>query len=156
MKSIGIRATPSSIHFSIYCNKAKVVINTEEVKIPLALTTPLGLKYIRSTILDILREYEIENACIRATEPSAQKPSIERLQIEAVIQEAFASSDLCRYYVGHISSISKNLGIQRTKFKPMVDGESNDLNIQNWDILKKEQREAVLAAIGAIETQGGK
>jgi hypothetical protein len=82
------------------------------------------------------------------TEPSAQTLRIERIQIEGVIQEAFASSSLTDYYVGQISSISARLGIDRALFKPMVEGQ-NDLGIETWNRMTKEQREAILCAMGA-------
>lgn len=148
MPSLGIRATPSSVFFAVYCHSEKTVINVEQIKIPKALSTPLSLKFIRSTILDIMREYSIEYACIRITESIANL-NIERIQIEGVIQEAFASSDLIKYCVGNVASISRLNGFNRDKFKPMVNEGVNDLNIENWKNHKKEEREAILSAIGA-------
>lgn len=148
MKTIGIRAAPKSVTFAIYDSEQSLVINVEEIRIPAAFPTPAALKYLRSNLLDVLREYQVERAGVRVTEPSAQSMSIERIQIEGVIQEAFASSDLHSYYVGQISSISKRLGLDRTRFKPLVAGE-NDLGIENWDKMSKEEREAILCAMGA-------
>jgi hypothetical protein len=34
------------------------------------------------------------------------------------------------------------------RFKPLVAGE-NDLGIENWDKMSKEEREAILCAMGA-------
>lgn len=82
------------------------------------------------------------------TEPSAQSPNIARIQIEGVVQEAFASSLLKSYYVGQISSISARLGIERADFKRYVDGQL-DWPVENWASLRKEQREALLCAMGA-------
>lgn len=147
MITIGIRAAPKEVTFAIYDSSALAVVNVEVIKIPAAFETPAALKYVRSNLLDILREYKVERAGVRVTESIAQ-PSIERIQIEGVIQEAFASSELESYYVGQISSISKRLGIARNQFKPLVDGEE-DLGIENWKIMKKEHREAILCAMGA-------
>ncbi len=148
MKTIGIRAAPKSVTFAIYDAEQNLVINVEKIKIPAAFSTPAALKYMRSNLLDVLREYQVERAGVRVTEPSAQSMSIERIQIEGVIQEAFASSNLQSYYVGQISSISKRLGLDRARFKPLVAGE-NDLGIENWDKMSKEEREAILCAMGA-------
>jgi hypothetical protein len=41
------------------------------------------------------------------------------------------------------------LGIARTAFKPLVDGE-NDYPVENWKKMSKEEREALLSAIGAV------
>ena len=148
MITIGIRAAPKTVTFAVYDCEAEAVVNVEEIKIPAAFSTPAALKYVRSNLLDILREYKVERAGVRVTEVSAQSPSIERIQIEGVIQEAFASSELQSYYVGQISSISKRLGIDRARFKPLINGE-NDFGIENWKAMGKEEREAILCAIGA-------
>ncbi len=75
-------------------------------------------------------------------------PNLDRIQIEGVIQEAFASSELKSYYAGAIAVISKHLGIHRSKFKPLIDGKE-DFGVENWEAMGKEEREAVLCAIGA-------
>ena len=148
MKTIGIRATPKAVTFAIFDTEQKTVLNVEELKIPAAFPTPAALKYLRSNLLDILREYSVECAGVRVTEPNAQSMSIERIQIEGVIQEAFSSSDLKFYYVGQISSISKRLGFERTMFKPLVAGDE-DPGVENWKNMSKEGREAILCAMGA-------
>lgn len=149
MITMGIRAAPKAITFAIYDSDEKKVVNIEEIRVPAALATPDALKYIRSNLLDVLREFKVEKAGIRATEPNAQSPSIDRIHIEGVIQEAFASSNLLDYYIGHISTITHRLGIARTAFKPLVDGE-NDYPVENWNKMSKEEREALLSAIGAV------
>jgi hypothetical protein len=146
--TIGIRAAPKVVTFAIYDSLSNAIQNVEEIKIPAAFSIPASLKYVRSNILDVLREYNVEKAGVRVTEPSAQTLRIERIQIEGVIQEAFASSSLTDYYVGQISSISARLGIDRALFKPMVEGQ-NGLGIEAWNRMTKEQREAILCAMGA-------
>ncbi len=147
MITIGLRASPTEITFAIFDARAKRIINVEEIKIPAAFTMPEALKYVRSNLLDVLREYAVEQAGIRATEPTAQNPSTERIQIEGVIQEAFASSNLVNYYVGLIASISSKIGIDRSEFKPLVEGK--DYPVEGWKSLTRAGREAVLTAIGA-------
>lgn len=148
MRTIGIRAAPKAVTFVVFDADADAVLNVEDIRIPIAFHTPEALKYVRNNLLDILREYGIERAGIRVTEPSAQSPNIARIQIEGVVQEAFASSLLKSYYVGQISSISARLGIERADFKRYVDGQL-DCPVENWASLRKEQREALLCAMGA-------
>jgi hypothetical protein len=148
MITIGIRAAPKVITFAIYDTDSDTVLNVEEIKIPAAFSTPGALKYLRSNLLDVLREYNVERAGVRVTEAFSQHLSIDRIQIEGVIQEAFASSELRSYYVGQIASISRRLGIEREKFKPLVDGAEN-LGVENWNKMAKEEREAILCAMGA-------
>lgn len=149
MITIGIRAAPKAVTFAVYDSKKREIINVEQIKIPAAFPTPDALKYLRSNLLDVLREFRVRKAGIRACEPSAQSISIERVQIEGVIQEAFASSDLSAYYVGHISSISSRVGIPRTDFKLLVAGEKQ-FEVENWDSMAAIEREAVLCAVGAV------
>ncbi|SEM97617.1 hypothetical protein [Bradyrhizobium sp. OK095] len=147
MIAIGIRAAPSAVTFAIIDTDQNSIVNVERIKIPAAFETPDALKYVRSNLLDILREYEVERAGIRVTEPSADGASVERIQIEGVIQEAFASSDLKAYYVGQIASISARVGFDRARFKPMVAGEDSP-GVENWEKMTKEAREAILCAMG--------
>jgi len=148
MRTIGIRAAPKAITFVVYDSIENRILNVEEIKIPVAFEAPDALKYIRNNLLDILREYEVEQAGIRVTEPNAQLPNIQRIQIEGVVQEAFASSALKSYYVGQISSISSRLSIDRADFKKYIDG-TLEWRVENWDDLDDKQREALLCAIGA-------
>lgn len=150
MITLGIRAKPDSVTFAIYDSEVLNVINVEKVKIPKALSIPESLKYLRNTILDILREYGVEKAGIRVTESNSQSLNIHRIQIEGVIQEAFASSNLISYYCGQISSIAARVGIERADFKRFVDGEMDYNSIEAWGELNKEGREALFAALGAV------
>src|SRR5690606_1890353 len=79
MITIGIRAAPKCVTFAIYDTEAKSVLNVEEIKIPAAFETPAALKYVRSNLLDVLREYQVERAGVRVTE-SVASSNIERIQ----------------------------------------------------------------------------
>lgn len=149
MRTIGIRATPKEVVFAIYDSDDEAIINIETIKIPKAMDVPSSLKYIRNNLLDVLREYEVEKAGIRITESTAQKLSIDRIQIEGVIQEAFASSNLSKYYVGQISSIAAKLAMPRDSFKKYIKGEL-EYEIEGWKKLSENSREAALCAIGAV------
>lgn len=150
MKTIGIRVMPSAITFVVYDSKDEVIVNNERIKIPKALSTPDALKYVRNNILDVLHEYEIENAGLRKTESNSQHLNITRVEIEGVIQEAFASSNLKKYFCGQISNISAKIGIERAKFKKYVNGSLPFNLIENWEEMDEMAREAALAALGAV------
>ena len=149
MITIGIRANPKQIIFALYDKEEDEMINVEAIKIPVALEVPEGLKYARNMILDVLREYKVERGGLRVTEAVAQTPNIQRLQIEAVIQEAFASSSLEKYYLGQISNISSRIGIDRADFKLLIDGIQTYKPVKDWKSFSKEEREAILTALGA-------
>lgn len=151
MRSIGIRAAPSVVTFAVYDTDEQSILNVEGIKVPAAFNMPDSLKYIRNNLLDVLREYQIARAGIRITESNAQSLNIARVQIEGVIQEAFASSTLEDYYVGQISSISARVGFPRENFKRFVSGELNLEMVENWMDLSLAEREAVLCAIGAAK-----
>lgn len=147
MITIGIRAAPGAVTFAVIDIDTNTVINVEKIKIPAAFERPDALKYVRSNLLDILREYKVERAGIRETESIADS-NTERTQLEGVIQEAFASSELKGYYVGQIASISSRAGFESKRFKLMVAGE-DDPGVENWEKMTKEAREAILCAMGA-------
>lgn len=146
---IGVRASPTEVIYCVFDPELDRVENVGKISIPKSLGVPEQLKHIRLNLLDVLREYGISEAGIRILEPTAQSISVERVQIEGVIQEAFASSNVKSYYVGQISSISSRIGIERNKFKPLVDGEISLDGFENWHELSKTEREATLCAMGA-------
>jgi hypothetical protein len=149
MITIGIRAAPKAVTFAVYNSDGERIINIGDIKVPAALSVPRRLKYVRCNVLDVLREYQVQRAGIRETEPSAQSSNIDRIRIESVLQEAFASSDLEKYYVGQIASISARIGIDRTDFKPLVNG-TREYKVDDWSTLTAVRREAVLCAVGAV------
>ena len=148
MITIGIRVSPELVNFAIYDTDAAAVLTVEKIVVPLAFEPPDALKYVRSNLLDILREFKVEKAGLRTTEPIAQSKNIARIQFEGVILEAFASSELKAYYIGHVSSISAKIGIDRSQFKPMIENKQTP-NIANWGAMNREAREAILCAQGA-------
>lgn len=151
-KSIGIRVTPSVIFFALVSeNKKGITIELiDRLNNPQALEIPEQLKFIRNNLCDIINEFDITNACIRITEPSAQSLSLERIYIEGVIQELFASSTISSYYVGQISSISKRLGMDRQDFKPYAEGKKDFMEIAGWGRYDLEERESIMAAFSAL------
>lgn len=150
MRTLGIRVKPNAVVIAVYDSDENSIINVEDIKIPKALPPPEALKYVRNSILDILREYEIQKAGLRIIESNSKTIVIRRLEIEGVIQEAFASSTLSSYFCGQISKISAKLSMVRADFKKYVDGELEYKRVENWAKFDKEQREAVLTALGAI------
>lgn len=152
MKSIGIRVTPSSIYYTIVESNGEEleIIVTDKINNPKALIVPEQLKFLRNTLCDIINEFKIGNACIRIAEPTAQSTSINRVYIEGVMQELFASSTIEKYFVGQISNISSNLGIKRSDFKPFAEGKEIFLGIENWKKYSLEQRESFMSAISAL------
>lgn len=151
-KSIGIRVTPSTLFFSIvtYENEVLEITVVDKINNPKALNIPEQLKFLRNTLCDIINEFSITNACIRITESNVKSINIPRIYIEGVIQEIFASSSVIKYYVGQISSISANLGIDRADFKPYAEGKKVYNEIENWSSYSLEERESLMSSISAL------
>jgi len=151
--SIGIRATPSCIFYAIVKeNKDSFeIISIDKLVVPTALIIPEQLKFIRNTFLDIVDEFNINLACIRVTESTAQQTSNFRIAIEAVVQELFASSSIEYYFSGQISNISAKLSFNRDLFKSYVAGTVSYLDLDGWSKYNSESREALLAAFSALK-----
>lgn len=149
MNTLGIRVKPCSVVIAIYDSEENAIVNVEDIKIPKALPTPEALKYIRNSILDILREFNIEKAGLRIVESNSKTLNIRRIEIEGVIQEAFASSMLSGYFCGQISTIAAKLEMKRADFKLYIDGNKTYELVEGWDKHSKEEREAILTSLGA-------
>jgi hypothetical protein len=155
MRSLGIRVTAKAIHFAIVEKNENrfSIINVELIKVPQALDFPSRLKYIRNTVLDILQEYSIPFAGIRVVESNSKNISFERLQIEGVIQEAFASSCITSYFTGQMQSISRNISITTETYKEITTNRDSTFPIlESWELCKdKDHKEAALVALGAFK-----
>lgn len=149
MITMGLRAAPKLVTFAIFDSDRNEILNVEDIQIPAAFEWPVALKYLRSSILDVLREYGVGRAGVRTSEPVAKSLSVERIQIEGVIQEAFASSSLQGYFAGPIAVGAAMLRIDRTTFKPMAKEGRNDMEVDGWEDMSEVRREAVLYAMGA-------
>lgn len=151
--SIGIRANPQAVYYCIVRGDINEfeLIQLDNIIIPKALDVPEQLKFIRTTLADILAESQVDRACIRTTESQAQKVNLFRSYIEGIIQEVIASSDISHYYVGQISSISAKLSMQRESFKRMVDGGTTFNDLPEWNTYSPEERESVIAAVSALK-----
>lgn len=146
MITIGLRVSPTEVTYALFEGTDNSVVDLDHIVVPTAMAWPSALKYVRSNLLDIIREYRVSFAGIRLTENNAQTPSIQRLHLEGVIQEAFASSDLKGYFAGAIPALAVRLGIPSTDMKPIIKGR-NDLEVGNWGEMTEKQREALIAAM---------
>ena len=149
MITIGFRVKPDEVTFVVLDTNELRLLNVEGLKIPKALADPDALKYVRNSVLDVLREYEVVHAGLRMAESIARRPSHRRIQIEGVIKEAFASSRLVDFYCGQIATISARVGMDRKDFKRYVRGDVDLDRFESWRELSEAEREAALTALGA-------
>ncbi|WHP05766.1 hypothetical protein QLH32_17460 [Acinetobacter corruptisaponis] len=153
MRSLGIRVEPKKVTFVVinYNDNKVDILNVENIKIPVSLDFPSKLKYVRNTVLDIIREYNVCVAGIRIAESSSQNIDTDRLHIEGVIQEAFSSSTVSNYFTGRLQTISKKLSITNSQYKDFLKPNSVYENVGNWELCtNKESKEAALVGYGAL------
>jgi hypothetical protein len=150
MKTIGLRVSPAEVTYAIFDVKNQRIESVGEIIVPKSMSTPQSLKYIRNTVLDVIREYGVSQAGIRTIEPMAQSPSIERIQIEGVIQEALASSSVEKYYSGPIATIAAKNSMPRDDFKKYLDKDGDYPHVEDWKSHSDKEKEAIFTALGAV------
>lgn len=148
MRILGVRVSPKMSSFVVYCTESKKLHCTDVIKVPATLDMPEKLKYIRNNILDILRLYEVDIAAIRVAEANSQNLNINRLYIEAVIQEAFSSSEVEKYYTIRKAGIKSALNLNEDKYKLILDSKESIYSIDNTSF-SPEANEALLAALAS-------
>jgi len=126
------------------------IVRRGEVRVPYALYAPRQLRFIRTTLLDIIEESGSTRAGLRTIESLAKRKDPFRLNLEGVVQELLASSDVERFIAGPIATIASQLGEDDRKVvKEYIEGRRPPLVKGPWDDLDELQREAVLVALCA-------
>ncbi|MFR1813248.1 hypothetical protein [Dysgonomonas capnocytophagoides] len=150
-KSIGIRVAPDCIYYSIIEQGEDVfnLILVDKIKIAKNLDFPEQLKILRTTLLDIINENDINKACIRVTENVSRNISISRISIEGVVQELIASSKIERYKVVQLANIASILGLKVKEVKETIDDKLDFKMVEQFSKYKKEEKESILSAICA-------
>ena len=152
MNILGIRVSPKTIYFSIFDSNEYSFKNVVKISVPQALIIPEQLKYIRNNILDLLREYKVEKAGIKITEGNAQSISIERLYLEGVIQETFASSQIKSYKTLMLSGIASRLNTNARELKKYIENKPSNTGIDmSVSDFNKEEIEAMLVAVAVAQ-----
>lgn len=148
MNILGVRAAPKVASFVVYDTESMSIKCSDVIKIPATMDTPEKLKYIRNNILDILRLYKVEVAAIRVAEANSKNLNIERLYIEAVIQEAFSSSEVKSYFTIRQNGIKSTLNLSQDDYKSILKSESSINELDNSSFTS-ETNEALLSALAA-------
>lgn len=121
--SIGFKANKDKIVFVIY-NDSNNDIVIDKVILPLFLNELEKLSYLRNTLLDIIREFNITNASIKCSENSAyiiqRKVNIERIQIESIIKEVLVSSGIKNYLILKNKEISEYLNMKEKSYSQAI------------------------------------
>jgi hypothetical protein len=151
---MGIRASPREVHYAVVeAGDPAELLTVSSVVVPAALQLPEQLHFVRTTLLDIMAEYGVRRAGIRLTEPTAKSRSIERLNLEGVIQELLSSSDVEAYFAGPIATIAARLGeSDRSRVRSYFEGEPFG-GLYGWIDLSRHERESVVSAVAAVQLE---
>lgn len=153
MIAAGIRCTPHKVFYTIIELKEddSFSLREQELIIPKSFDIPNKLKYVRKTLLDIFKEYNVVRAGIRITENNVPSPDLFRIMLEAVIQELIASSNVEFYFTGVKGSIASKLGIGNDgAIGLFIDGSQDFNNITDWKSFSMEHRESILVGFASI------
>ncbi|MBY0491352.1 MAG: hypothetical protein K2R93_16025 [Gemmatimonadaceae bacterium] len=152
MIALGLRAHPKHVTFAVVANpEAPVLQALSTVILPAALHAPEQLFFVRTTLLDLIREYHVTSAGVRTTEPMAKSPNLLRLNIEGVVQELLGAGAVPRYFAGPLATIGRYLGVSTKEAKRFATGEARVDSVEGWaERYDDEQREAILAALAAL------
>ena len=152
LTGIGVRVTPKEIYYSVIENNNGVleVKSLSKLIVPVSLSTPEQLNFVRKTFKDIIFEFGCNRAGIRITEDSARTISVERVSYEAVIQELLASSTIEKYLTGKISNMCPRLGIGRKDFKLIVENKLEYDLIDGFSSFNPLFKESILVCIASF------
>ncbi|MDO7850388.1 hypothetical protein [Hymenobacter convexus] len=149
--AIGIKAAPKEIlYVVIKKTEARLdLLTPSKLIVPVSLTVPEKLSFIRKAFKDIIAEFQCNRAGIRVTEDLAD-PNPDRLSYEAVIQELIASSSVEKYLIGKISTMCSRLGIERDAYKPMVKQGATIEPIAGFNTFNAGCKEAILVGLASL------
>ncbi|MPM47167.1 hypothetical protein SDC9_93875 [bioreactor metagenome] len=153
MIAAGLRCTPHKVFYTIIelIEDDSFSLVNQELIIPKSFDIPNKLKYVRKTLLDIFKEYNVVRAGIRITENNAQSPDLFRIMLEAVIQELIASSNVEFYFTGVKGSIASKLGLGNDgTINLFIDGSQDFKDITNWQSYSVEHRESILVGFASL------
>lgn len=159
MRAIGIRVQAKQIFYSIVeeTDTEYNILTSEEFTVPMALDMPDRLSYIRTSFESIIKEFQVTSAGIRIAEmgQSINNSVIERTYIEGVLQELLSNCSVTKYFSGRKNTIARLLEITLKEITSIMDAEQSFHEISEWDKIKKEEREAIVAAFTSLKLEGG-
>jgi hypothetical protein len=152
--AIGMRVSPAEITFAVATvEEGAVQIRAlDTVTVPDALDLPDKLRFVRTTLLDVIEEYGATRAGLKLVEHTAQGRHELRMNLEGVVQELLASSAVDRYFAGRIDRLAYLLGdVTRPQVRRSVRGEEPIDRLPHSDRYRHPaDRESVLAAVAAL------
>ena len=152
MRSIGFRAAPSGVTYAIVEGDGSTfnIVELNSLPVPAAMLPPNQLHFLRTVLLDVMRDFKVVRAGLRLAERSIGSVDTFRVNVEGVLQELLASSQVQWYFTGRIDRLASLLNTERTSISRLIAGDDSPPYASDWASCSKETREAVLAACAAI------
>lgn len=160
LHAIGIRVSAKrkdpqgKVYFAVikYDDTGFNLIKTAYINIPVSFEVPEQLAFIRTNLLAIIREFRIKYAGLRVAEGSANTQISYRKNIEGVIQELFANSNVEAYDLLLINKFSRIFDAKPNEIKNYIEGNKSFADIQEdeWKKYSKEIRECILAGLSVV------
>ncbi|MFP5200682.1 MULTISPECIES: hypothetical protein [Bacillus] len=160
MHSIGIRVSTKrkeskgKIFFAVIEieNDNLNLIRTSSITIPTSLEVPEQLAYIRTNLLALMKEFNVKFAGLRIVEGSANTQISYRKNIEGVIQELFANSEIKAYDLLLINKFARIFSKNTAEIKSVIEGELDfaGMSKKEWKSHPKEIRESILASLSIV------
>ncbi|MCY8706843.1 hypothetical protein [Bacillus phage SPbetaL6] len=160
MHSIGIRVSTKrkepkgKIFFAISKreNLKFNLIRTGDIIIPNSLEVPEQLAFIRTNLLAVFNEYNVKRAGLRVVEGSANTQISYRKNIEGVIQEVFANSEIEAYDSLLITKFARIFEVNASDIKKYINGETVFPGVkgEEWKSYPKEIRECIISSISML------
>lgn len=154
MRAIGFRAAPSTVTYAIGDGDGTsglfTLVACGELPIPAALLPPNQLHFVRTVLLDVMRGYQVRRAGLRLAEMSRGPTNLFRSNVEGVLQELLASSQVRWYFTGRKDRIASLLSEDRKAITRFIDGDAAPPYSMEWAQHGIETREAILAACAAL------
>jgi len=146
MKCIAIRVSPSEIFYAIgETQEESYEYSLDSIVVPQMLELPKRLSYIRNVLDSIITQQQVTHAGIRLSETNAKKISLDRVYIEAVIQEFFSSSSIEKYKVMRLANIGSYFSVKSSEVKAWIENKNIPEDFyEEWGNLSKENREVLL------------
>lgn len=155
IRGIGFRAQPKQVDFAVLEVSDEgefALIADDSVVIPKSLDLPFRLTYLRTTVGDLLAAFKVDYAGIRVIEGNSDNKQPERIQLEAVIQEALAGSSVRGLFAGRLGGIAARIpgGYSATRLKAIVASGDTFTLVPEWPSLSAPRREAILVGMAAL------
>lgn len=165
--SIGFRAEKEKVTYAIYEDEK---LYLDEILLPISLSEPEQLSFLRNTLLDIIKQQKVTNASFKKIEDASTKMKgsidIKRIQNESIIKEVLYSSGIDNYkiitkkYLANKFEVKNNIVSQiingkrtgkttQAEFESVINEAEN--KIKDLSMVKNYiKREAVISAFFAL------